>query len=259
MKGAYHFYPCPYCGEKMRSGSIATHAPVCFKNPVMYERIREVLSNDGVHGITRGRYLVLSTGDKSLPSLNTLIRRIAPCWDNILAFFKLSPPLPDVCRSQCPKCGEFIAAGELAAHQEVCQQNRAAKLRKPKPVPQPTPTPPPAEPAPVACAVAAPEVHAASLPLPRITPRNAARAVNKWAGTKGYDPTWKAPTGDSQWLVRVQPGERTCLGCGDTFAAGGYCIRCGVRDDGAWCGENDRPPSVATVDYLRPDEYTVVR
>lgn len=253
MKGAYHFYPCPHCGERMRSGSIATHEPVCFKNPTVYERIRGVLSSDGKHGITRGRYLELSTGDKSLPSLNTLVRRIAPCWDNILAFFKLSPPLPDACRSQCPKCGEFIAGGKLAAHQEQCQQNRAAKVRKPKPAPAPV------EPPAIACTVAAPEAHAVSLPLPRITPRPAARTANKWVGTKGYDPTWQAPTGDTQWLVVVQPGERTCLECGDTFAAGGYCIRCGVRDDGAWCSEEDRPPSVLTVDYLRPDEYMVIR
>ncbi len=249
MKGAYHFYPCPHCGERMRSGSIATHEPVCFKNPVVYDRIRAVLTSDGVHGITRGRYLELSTGDKSLPSLNTLVRRIAPCWDNILAFFKLSPPLPDVCRSQCPKCGEFIAGGKMAAHQENCQQNRAAKVRKPKPKPQPAEQPA------VACTVAVAEAHAVSLPLPRIIPR----AVNKWACTKGYDPNWRPPTGDTQWLVQVQPGERTCLACGDTFAPGGYCIRCGVRDDGAWCGEDDRPPSVPTVDYLRQEEYAVVR
>ncbi len=238
MKGAYHFYPCPHCGEKMRSGSIATHTPVCFKNPVMYERIRGVLSSDGKHGITRGRYLELSTGDKSLPSLNTLVRRIAPCWDNILAFFKLSPPLPDACRSQCPCCGEFIAAGKMAEHQEHCQQNRAAKVRKPrsKPVPPPAPV----------CAVAPPEVCEVSLPLPRIVP-----TVNKWAGTKGYDPTWRAPTGDTQWLVRVQPGERTCLRCGETFAAGTYCIHCGENAIGA--------PSVATADYLRPEEYAVMR
>ncbi len=248
MKGAYHFYPCPHCGELMRSGSIATHAPVCFKNPIVHERIRGVLTVDGKHGITRGRYLELSTGDKTLPSLNTLVRRIAPCWDNILAFFKLSPPLPDACRSQCPRCGEFIAGGKMAEHQEHCQQNRAAKVRKPKPKPAPVEQPA------VACVVAPPEVREVSLPLPRIVP-----TVNKWAGTKGYDPTWKAPTGDTQWLVMVQPGERTCLGCGDTFAAGTYCIRCGVRKDGAWCGEDDRPPSVPTIDYLRPDEYAVMR
>ncbi len=253
MKGAYHFYPCPHCGERMRSGSIATHEPMCFKNPVVYERIRGVLSNDGVHGITRGRYLELSTGDKTLPSLNTLVRRIAPCWDNVLAFFKLSPPLPEACRSQCPKCGEFIAGGKMAAHQEQCQQKRAAKQRKPKPKPKPVEQPA------IACNITVAEAQAVNLPLPRIAPRDAARAVNKWAGTKGYDPTWKAPTGDTQWLVVVQPGERTCLACGDTFAPGGYCILCGVCEDGAWGSEEDRPPSVATVSYLNQDEYMVQR
>ncbi len=66
-----------------------------------------------------------------------------------------------------------------------------------------------------------------------------------------YDPTWRRPTGDTLRLVRVQPGERTCLKCGDTFAAGGYCIHCGEDRVGG--------PSVATTDYLRPEEYMVAR
>ena len=66
-----------------------------------------------------------------------------------------------------------------------------------------------------------------------------------------YDPNWRPPTGDTLSLVRVQPGERTCLECGDTFAAGGYCIHCGEEHAGS--------PSVATVNYLRPDEYMTVR
>ena len=66
-----------------------------------------------------------------------------------------------------------------------------------------------------------------------------------------YDPNWCPPTGDTQWLVRVQPGEQTCLACGDTFAAGGYCIHCGENHVGG--------PSVATAAYLRPEEYVVVR
>jgi len=65
-----------------------------------------------------------------------------------------------------------------------------------------------------------------------------------------YDPAWRPPTGDTQWLVRVRPGERTCLECGDTFAAGSYCIHCGEENGGA--------PSVATAAYLRPEEYVVV-
>lgn len=65
-----------------------------------------------------------------------------------------------------------------------------------------------------------------------------------------FDPTWRPPTGDTIGLVRVQSGERTCLGCGDTFAAGGYCIHCGENNAGS--------PSVATADYLHPDEYMTV-
>ena len=66
-----------------------------------------------------------------------------------------------------------------------------------------------------------------------------------------YDPKWRPPTGDSIYFVRVQPGERTCLECGDTFAAGGYCIHCGEDRIGG--------PSVPTAAYLRPDEYVTVR
>lgn len=244
MKGAYHFYQCPHCGESMRSGTISRHVPICFKNPVVYEHIREVCSNDGEHGITRVRYLELSTADKSLPSLNTLTRRVSPFWDNILAFFKLSPPLPDACRSQCSRCGEFIAGGKMTEHQERCQERKATHKRNPKPKH--------AQSVPVALAVA-PVVESVIVPLPRIVP-----TVSKWAGLKGYDPTWKAPTGDTQWLVLVQPGERTCLACGDTFAVGSYCLRCGTRDDGTRRSKDDMPPSVPTVTYLRAEEYATV-
>ena len=75
------------------------------------------------------------------------------------------------------------------------------------------------------------------------------RARKQSAGE--YDPTWRPPTGDTVHLVRVQPGERTCLECGDTFAAGGYCIHCGEENAGS--------PSVATADYLQPEEYVTVR
>lgn len=76
--------------------------------------------------------------------------------------------------------------------------------------------------------------------------------TRKRKATNGeYDPQWVAPTGDTQCLVRLQPGERTCLACGDTFAAGGYCIHCGESHVGR--------PSVATAAYLRPEEYMVVR
>jgi hypothetical protein len=132
----------------------------------------------------------------------------------------------------------------MAEHQEHCQERKATHKRKPKPKH--------AQPVPVALVVA-PVVESVTVPLPRIVP-----TVSKWAGLKGYDPTWKAPTGDTQWLVLVQPGERTCLACGDTFAAGGYCLRCGTRDDGTRRSKDDMPPSVPTVTYLRAEEYATV-
>lgn len=256
MNKTYHFRPCPHCGQLLRSGSMATHEPVCVKRPEIYARLRSVLTGeDGTHGIARARYVELSKADKTLPPLNTLIRRAqSPCWDGVLAFFKLSPPLPEACRSQCPRCGKLVAGGNMAAHQAECRPQE----RKPKPQRQvkPKPKPQPAEPAPVALAVAPPVVHEVSLPLPRITPTPTA---SKWAGTLGYDPTWKAPTGDTQWLVLVQPGERTCLACGDTFAANGYCMRCGTRDDGTRRSKDDMPPSVPTAGYLHPGEFVTVR
>ncbi len=238
MKGTYHFRPCPHCGELMRSGTLVRHEPVCVKRPDIYARLRGVLiADDGTCGITYKHYAELSAADKSLPSLNTLIRRTQSThWAGVLAFFKLASP-PQV-----------VYTESRPTKMEPQPARTQPKPRKPKPQPKPTEQPA------IACTVAAVEAQTVSLPLPRIVP-----TVNKWAGTKGYDPTWKAPTGDTQWFVMVQPGERTCLGCGDTFAPGGYCIRCGVREDGAWCGEDKRPPSVATVDYLRSDEYAVVR
>lgn len=52
-------------------------------------------------------------------------------------------------------------------------------------------------------------------------------------------------------LVLVAPGEQTCLACGET-SGGNYCARCG-KDD----GPDQRAPMVATVSYLRPDEYRI--
>ena len=251
MNKTYHFRPCPHCGQLLRSGSMATHEPVCVKRPEIYARLRAVLTgDDGKHGIARARYVELSKADKSLPTLNTLIRRAqSPCWDGVLAFFKLSPPLPEACRSQCPRCGKLVAGGNMAEHQAACQEHKPKRAPKPKPKPQPT------ELQPVALTVAPVVEREVSLPLPRIKPT---ALVSKWAGTLGYDPTWKAPTGDTQWLVLVQPGERTCLACGDTFAVGGYCMRCGTRDDGTRRAKGDMPPSVPTASYLHPDEFVTV-
>ena len=260
MKGAYHFRPCPHCGELMRPGSIATHEPVCLKHPAIYVRLRALLtSGDGTHGIARQRYTELAAADKTLPALNTLIRRSkSKKWDGVLAFFKLSPPRAEACRSQCPNCGKLVAGGQMAAHQQECQQERAEpKRRAPKPR---QPKPQPAEQPAIACAVAAPEAPTVNLPLPRIAPRPApAPVASKWAGAKGFDPNWRPPTAESIGLVRVQPGERTCLACGDTFADGGYCIHCGTWEDGTRRPKGDMPPSVPTVSYLQPDEYRIVR
>lgn len=229
---AYHFRPCPHCGELMRAGTLVRHEPACIKNPVMYARIREALfSGNGTTGVTYSRYLKLSADDKSLPSTNTLIRQSKSAqWGGVLAFFRLSVPPQD-------------------ERQMSRQPNRSAANRaKRKPKPQP---------APVALAVA-PVVESVTVPLPRIKPI-APPPASKWAGLKGYDPTWKAPTGDTQWLVRVHPGERTCLACGDTFAAGSYCMRCGTRADGTRLSKDAMPPSVPTEAYLHPDEYVTVR
>ena len=221
----------------MRSGTLVRHEPVCIKKPDIYTRLRSVLiADDGTLGITYKHYAELSAADKTLPSLNTLIRRTKSThWNGVLAFFKLSSPPQEV------YCGQRTAKPKPERHEP--------KQRKPKPKPQPQPQQ--AEQPAVACAVVVAEAHEVNLPLPRIAPRTA----SKWAGTKGYDPTWKGPTGDTQWLVQVQPGERTCLACGDTFAAGGYCLRCGTRDDGTRRAKGDMPPSVATAAYLHPDEY----
>ena len=256
MNKTYHFRPCPHCGQLLRSGSMATHEPVCVKRPEIYARLRSVLTGeDGTHGIARARYVELSKADKTLPPLNTLIRRAkSPHWDGVLAFFKLSPPLPEACRSQCTRCGKLVAGGNMAAHQAECRPQE----RKPKRKPQPKSKPAPAEPAPVALVVAPVQEREISLPLPRIKPTPTSTA-SKWAGTLGYDPTWQAPTGDTQWLVMVHPGERTCLECGDTFAAGGYCIRCCTGEDGVRRTKSEMPASVATAGYLHPEEYAVVR
>ena len=254
MKGAYHFRPCPHCGELMRAGALARHEPTCIKNPAIHARLCEVLtSEDGRHGITGKRYAELSTADKSLPSLNTLIRQSKTThWDNVLASFRLVPLPHEVYWNHCPRCGKLIAVGKMVEHQESCQQPRPAIKRVPKSNPVvPPPVEQPAETQPVALAIV-PPVERATVPLPRITP-----TASKWKGLKGYDPTWKAPTGDTQWLVLVQPGERTCLGCGDTFAPGGYCMRCNTGEDGTRRSKDDMPASVPTAAYLRPEEYRI--
>lgn len=61
--------------------------------------------------------------------------------------------------------------------------------------------------------------------------------------------------GHTVWRVRVAPGERTCLGCGDTFHAGDFCLRCNTDEDGKPLRDHRlRPPSVPTLSYLRSGE-----
>jgi len=66
---------------------------------------------------------------------------------------------------------------------------------------------------------------------------------------------WLAPTGDTQSLVIVAAGERTCLACGDTFC-GSFCERCGLRDPGSpHAPRRTQTPSVPTLSYLRAGEW----
>jgi hypothetical protein len=55
------------------------------------------------------------------------------------------------------------------------------------------------------------------------------------------------------WRVRVTAGELTCQGCGETFAAGEVCPRCGLMENGV--RRRELPPAVETVSYLRDGEW----
>ncbi len=94
------------------------------------------------------------------------------------------------------------------------------------------------------------------------TDASVAAAVGKYTSghTKTYmlllDPNWRPPTGDTQRFVTLtSPDGMTCLGCGETFAKGRYCDRCGLREDGQHLTADDLPPAVRTLDYLKPREY----
>ena len=124
--------PCPHCGSEMRAGSLKRHAPICVKNPAAYARYCEVLASapGSKTGITCGRYVELSTADKTLPTVITL-RRLAGAvtWDAVLTVFGLEPPPQEQKHSQCPHCGKFVGGANMAAHAQECQQRSA----EPKP------------------------------------------------------------------------------------------------------------------------------
>lgn len=56
-------------------------------------------------------------------------------------------------------------------------------------------------------------------------------------------------------LIRVAPGELTCLECGETFT-GRRCPVCGSDDKGK--PRKVLPPAVPTVSYLRDGEYVLI-
>lgn len=116
--------PCPHCGNAMRAGSLKRHEPLCVKNPATFARYHDVLTAapGSNRGITCGRYVELSTADKSLPMVITLRRLTGKKnWDDVLAVFGLRPPLKEQQRSQCPHCGVFVAAANMEAHKGTCK------------------------------------------------------------------------------------------------------------------------------------------
>lgn len=132
---------CPHCGSKMRAGSLTRHEPICVRNPAAAARYRAVLAAapDSDYGITCGRYVELSTADKTLPTVITIRRLVGVSrWDDVLAAFGLQPPPAEQRAVFCPHCGKFTAAAKLAAHVQECQQQQAARqAAKPKPEPKP--------------------------------------------------------------------------------------------------------------------------
>ena len=132
---------CSHCGNKMRAGSLTRHEPICVKNPTAAARYRAVLATapGSDYGITCGRYVELSTADKSLPTVITLRRLVGvKRWDDVLAAFGLQPPAAEQRASHCPHCGKFVGAAQLAEHAQECQRQQAARqAAKPKPEPRP--------------------------------------------------------------------------------------------------------------------------
>lgn len=127
--------PCPHCGSEMRAGSLKRHAPLCVKNPAAYARYCDVLASapGSKTGITCGRYVELSTADKTLPMVITLRRLTGKKkWDDVLAVFGLRPPLKEQQHSQCQHCGVFVAAANMEAHAQTCKALRPKAEPPPK-------------------------------------------------------------------------------------------------------------------------------
>ena len=59
--------------------------------------------------------------------------------------------------------------------------------------------------------------------------------------------------GFTVWRIRVAPGERTCLACGETFTEGDRCPICCTDEQGN--ARKVQPPSVPTISYLREGEW----
>lgn len=55
------------------------------------------------------------------------------------------------------------------------------------------------------------------------------------------------------WRVRVAPGEKTCLDCGET-TTDGYCWRCADAQDLDFREAIKRARLVLTTSYLKPEE-----
>jgi len=61
-------------------------------------------------------------------------------------------------------------------------------------------------------------------------------------------------------MVRVTPGERTCLGCGEVVsAAEPFCVVCVNGHDTVAIQQANANDLIATESYLHPDEYALVR
>lgn len=180
--------PCPHCGSKMRAGSLKRHAPICVKNPAAFARYCEVLASasGSTRGITCGRYVELSTADKTLPTVITL-RRLAgkAKWPDVLAVFGLEPPPLEVQRSQCMHCGKFVGAASMEDHLQECKALQPKAPATPKPPRKPMNVLVPRKPR--------------TVPPPQTCPQCGVQRINMERHVCPEDPAVVA------WLTRVLP------------------------------------------------------